>query len=143
MNEDMKSLMIEKIVDKKFGEMKKESGFYLRKYILEDVSRIWVQIPLNLPNKVEKMFEIDGKEVFKLHDTIGLPSEISTARIYDSGGYVNWKGFTEAALEQGWTIERIFRTIEDSISDYKDFYYSMAKRDIDELVSIAKGKEHE
>jgi len=60
---------------------------------------------------------VDGKFVFKMSDTHGLPLEITVDLLRQKNMVVDWVSFYNAASDVGWQPKRIFSRIEAAVGD--------------------------
>ena len=58
---------------------------------------------------------VDGAILFKLHDTLGFPLEISCNKVYERGYVIAWAGFVVEAEKAGWTFSKTIEAIENHI----------------------------
>ena len=78
---------------------------------------------------MDKKLELDGKIVFDLKATYGLPLEIIIDRVMNEEGLnITWPDFIEEARKNNWLDEQIFKTIKYGIEE------SMLERDIKEII---------
>lgn len=78
---------------------------------------------------MDKKLELDGKIVFDLKATYGLPLEIIIDRVMNEEGLnITWPDFIEEARKNNWLDEQIFKTIKYGIEE------SMLERDIKKII---------
>lgn len=50
-------------------------------------------------------------EVFKAHDTYGVPIQDIADQLLSEGLAINWMDWMKSAIDHGWTYEKIKKTI--------------------------------
>ena len=60
---------------------------------------------------------INGEDVFKLHDTYGLPLEMSAVIAIERNMVIDWGSFIQAAEKVKWNVESLKRRIKAACED--------------------------
>lgn len=67
--------------------------------------------------KVPQSKIISGKVIFKLHETHGLPLEISTMLAREKGMVIDWTEFYQCAQKAGWKTLNLIARIKSACRD--------------------------
>lgn len=73
----------------------------------------------------------NGKDIFKLVDTHGLPLEIIVLELRDKKQHFNAVEFIQAAKKAGWKAQRVWWMMKTTLNDEKGL--KILKENIDKI----------